>query len=118
MRKNYPPKSRDRQSERKACKATKEQYFRTSLGSSEGEEERDDYKTKALQQLYDVRHTDRLYKRLDKDQKDYFHCILKNPVTLIDVPAGTGKTTVAMMAGIDLLRRGEVDKLVYLRFPD
>jgi phosphate starvation-inducible protein PhoH len=63
-------------------------------------------------------HTDKLRKRLDEHQRAYAEAICSHTVTFVDAPAGTGKTTIAVMVGIEMLRRGEVDQLTYLRFPD
>lgn len=60
----------------------------------------------------------RFYKRLDKDQKEYYHSIMDNPVTCCNARAGTGKTTIATMAGLELLEQGNIAHIIYLRFPD
>lgn len=60
----------------------------------------------------------KLYKALDKDQLSFYNSIKTNIVTCCDAKAGTGKTTVAAMAAMDLLESDEVSKIIYLRFPD
>lgn len=63
---------------------------------------------------------DRYYNRLDKHQKAYYQSLLDKAasVVCVDSPAGTGKTTIAVMAGLQLLQQGEVDKIYYIRFAD
>lgn len=59
-----------------------------------------------------------LIKKLDNHQKAYYDSLLNNRVTCCNARAGTGKTTIAVMAGFKLLDEGYVRKLIYLRFPD
>jgi len=59
-----------------------------------------------------------LIKNLDNYQKAYYDSLLNNKITCSNSRAGTGKTTIAVMAGLQLLEEGAVRKLIYLRFPD
>ena len=43
---------------------------------------------------------------------------MTNHMTCCNAKAGTGKTTIAVMAGLQMLEEGKVRKLIYLRFPD
>ena len=75
----------------------------------------DEVKNLAYSQLYNTKSVDRLYKKLDEYQRWYYECLQKYRVVFVDEPAGTGKTTIAVMAGLDYVRDGK--KLVYIRFP-
>lgn len=57
-------------------------------------------------------------KKMDKYQKAYYKSLLSVPVTCCNARAGSGKTTIAVLAGLQLLEEGKVDKIVYIRFPD
>lgn len=57
-------------------------------------------------------------KKLDKYQQVYYKSLFENPVTCCDAKAGTGKTTIAVMAGLQMLERGDVGQFIYVRFPD
>lgn len=59
-----------------------------------------------------------LYKSLDKDQNKMFNSIIENKMTCCDAKAGTGKTTIAVMAAFKLLGTDVVNKIIYIRFPD
>lgn len=64
---------------------------------------------------------DRYYNRLDPYQKNYYNCLYaRDDLNLICVnsPAGTGKTTIAVMAALEKLREGNISKIYYIRFPD
>lgn len=71
----------------------------------------------AYAQLLQSRDSDRLYSRLDPYQKQFFADMQTFKVVFVDAPAGTGKTTVAVLAGLDGLRRQVYSQLVYVRFP-
>lgn len=71
-----------------------------------------------ISQLMDTKQVDRLYKKLDAHQIEYYDSIFNNKVTMVDAPAGTGKTTIAVMVGKELLAHGKVAQIVYIRFPD
>jgi phosphate starvation-inducible protein PhoH len=73
---------------------------------------------KAVAALMNAGHTDRLWKKLDVHQRAYVEAIRKHIVTFVDAAAGTGKTTVAVMEGLNMLRSGQVDQITYMRFPD
>jgi PhoH-like ATPase len=59
----------------------------------------------------------KLYKKLDNYQQNLKAAIEKYKLVFVDEPAGTGKTTITVMTGVDLLRANLVDKLIYVRFP-
>lgn len=59
-----------------------------------------------------------LLKKLDKDQLAFYNSMHTNLITCCDARAGTGKTTVATMAALDMLESDSVTKIIYLRFPD
>ena len=59
-----------------------------------------------------------LKKKLDGTQMKLYNSIIDNLVTCCNAKAGTGKTTVATMAAFDLLQKGIVTKIYYVRFPD
>lgn len=59
-----------------------------------------------------------LKSKLDGTQNKLYHSIVDNLVTMCNARAGTGKTTVATMAAFDLLQKGLVSKIYYVRFPD
>ena len=59
-----------------------------------------------------------LYQSLDKDQNKMFNSIIENKMTCCDAKAGTGKTTIAVMAAFKLLETDVVNKIIYIRFPD
>ena len=61
---------------------------------------------------------DGLLKSLDKYQKRYYDSLMHNPVTCCNAKAGSGKTVIAVMAGLQLLEQGKVDQIIYVRFPD
>lgn len=46
---------------------------------------------------------DRFYKRMSNEQHVMFDSILEVPFTFVEAKAGSGKTTVAFAAGIDML---------------
>jgi phosphate starvation-inducible protein PhoH len=54
----------------------------------------------------------------DEYQKRYMSNIQKFTFTGVDAESGTGKTTLAVYQGFEHLRKGLVDKLVYMRFVD
>lgn len=53
--------------------------------------------------------------KLNEEQKTAKAIILENPVTVITGAAGSGKTLLATITGLDLLFRKEVDKLIITR---
>lgn len=74
--------------------------------------------TYALEQLADRTSTDKLYARFDPLQKDMDTKIADHSVVFVDAEAGTGKTTIAVRKGLELLKQGKVDRIHYVRFPD
>lgn len=58
---------------------------------------------------------DSLYKRLDDDQKGLYKAIMEHKVVFVDEKAGTGKTFVAVYAGLQYVKQGK--KIIYVRFP-
>lgn len=74
--------------------------------------------TSALEQLASSIATDAMWLKLDSYQKDMDAKIDKYSVVFVDAEAGTGKTTVAVRKGLELLRQHKVDKIHYVRFPD
>lgn len=74
--------------------------------------------------LYDYingKEIDRYYNRLDPYQKNYYNALYsRDDIILVCVnsPAGTGKTTIAVMAALEKLREGSISKIYYIRFPD
>lgn len=71
----------------------------------------------AMEQLMNSKQRDRLYNRLDVHQKEYREAFEKFKMVLVDEKAGTGKTVVAVMAGLEHLRQGKCKKIMYVRFP-
>ena len=61
---------------------------------------------------------DRLKSKLDGNQNKLYRSIEDNLITCCNARAGTGKTTVATLACFDLLLKGVVNKIYYIRFPD
>ena len=71
-----------------------------------------------LLKLKDSQERDKLYSKLDEHQKNYYNCIIDKSVTCVNEKSGTGKTSVATLAALNLLGENKVNKIVYLRFPD
>lgn len=69
----------------------------------------------SLEYLFSNKDIDRYYQKLNNDQKEYYHALLEKDVVFVDAPSGTGKTTIAVMAGLHYLRQGK--QLIYIRFP-
>lgn len=61
---------------------------------------------------------DRLKNHLDGNQTNLYKSIEDNLITCCNARAGTGKTTVATLAAFDLLLKGIISKIYYIRFPD
>lgn len=55
---------------------------------------------------------------MDEHQAKYCSAIEHYRMTLVDDPAGTSKTTIAVAMGLQLLKAGKVDYIHYVRFPD
>lgn len=75
-------------------------------------------KASPTEQLMYSKDRDRFYGKLDEFQRAYYDSIIKKSVVCVDAPAGTGKTSVAVLAGLQMLAQGSISKLIYLRFPD
>lgn len=61
---------------------------------------------------------DRMYSKFDEKQKEFFASIQKNTFTYCEATTGSGKTTVATAALLDLLANGEINNIVYIRVAD
>lgn len=48
----------------------------------------------------------------NKKQKDMFNTIMNNRITFVHGVAGTGKTLIALMAGLECLKNGSVNQIV------
>lgn len=59
-----------------------------------------------------------LYGKMDVHQRKYTKNVRNHSVTFVDAASGTGKTTLALLVGMELLAKGSVGKIVYMRFPD
>lgn len=58
------------------------------------------------------------YKSLDGNQKQFFNALLDYQVVCCNAKAGTGKTTICALAGLDMLDKDMITKIIYIRFPD
>lgn len=58
------------------------------------------------------------YKSLDGNQKALYNALLDYKVVCCNAKAGTGKTTISTLAGLDMIEKGIVSKIIYIRFPD
>lgn len=56
----------------------------------------------------------------DEYQERYLRALKSSLVTFVDAPSGTGKTTLAVYQGLNLLMQptSNINKLIYIRFPD
>ena len=54
-------------------------------------------------------------KAKSKNQRDLLRSIYNNDITLCVGPAGTGKTHVSVGAGVDLLQRNKIEKIIITR---
>lgn len=84
-----------------------------SKQASEDKEER-----QAIDQIMNTQATDTLWERFDSYQRDMDRAIDAHSVVFVDAEAGTGKTTIAIRKGLELLRQGHVQRIHYVRFPD
>lgn len=64
------------------------------------------------------RSSESFYKSLDRNQKAFFNALLDYKVTCCNARAGTGKTTISALAGLDMLEKDMITKIIYIRFPD
>ena len=67
--------------------------------------------------LTDSKERDRVYKMYTDEQLLLYHAIEDKIYTVCNAKTGTGKTTVALHAGLNLLSSFTVKQLVYLRIP-
>ncbi len=68
--------------------------------------------------LSNSKERDRMYAKFDEHQKNFFHSVQDNIFTFCEASAGSGKTTVAAAAMLDLLAAGKINKIVYIRVAD
>ena len=61
---------------------------------------------------------DRMYARFDEHQKELFQSIKEHTFTFCEACTGSGKTTVATAALLDMLANGEIDRIIYVRVAD
>lgn len=75
---------------------------------------------KSTTQLFDTTQSDKFYNKLDNFQYEAYHCLVSknHNIIMFDESAGCGKTTLAWLAGLNLLRTGQVSKIFYIRLPD
>lgn len=71
-----------------------------------------------LYALQNNKDRDRMYSRFDEKQKAFFHSIQDHIFTYCEAGTGSGKTTIAVASLLDLLARGEINKIVYVRVAD
>lgn len=64
------------------------------------------------------RDCDKFYKKLDSLQREMYIGIMEKPIVFCNSKAGTGKTTIAVMAGLELLEQATISHIMYIRFPD
>lgn len=106
-RKNRSPRSSNKQSKRRE----KNNYNEPTKRYEDDDE-------KGFGALFNVYATEKLREKFDSFQKDYADAIGKYRVIFVDAAAGTGKTTIAVMRGLELLLAGKINKIHYVRFPD
>lgn len=65
-----------------------------------------------------MKEIDRFYNRLDDNQKELYDGLIdKNTIVVSsNSKAGTGKSTIAVMAALELLEEGRIDHIYYVRF--
>lgn len=68
--------------------------------------------------LMNSKERDRFYAKLDEHQRNYHTAILSKSVVCCNEKSGTGKTSVAVLAGLQMLAEGKVSKISYIRIPD
>lgn len=68
--------------------------------------------------LKNSKERDRMYSRFDEHQKALFHSIQEHVFTYCEACTGSGKTTVATAALLDMLANGDIDKIIYVRVAD
>lgn len=68
--------------------------------------------------LKNCKDRDRMYSRFDEYQKAFFQSVKEHTFTFCEAITGSGKTTIATAALLDMLANGEIDKIVYVRVAD
>lgn len=68
--------------------------------------------------LKNSKERDRMYSRFDEYQKNLFHSVQEHVFTYCEACTGSGKTTVATAALLDMLANGDIDKIIYVRVAD
>ena len=83
------------------------------------EEQGRDMKEEVIEAIMNRACTDRLYNRLDSKQKQVYHAIVgkDKEVIFMNCKAGTGKTLIMIMGGLELIRLRIVTGIDYIRVP-
>lgn len=65
-----------------------------------------------------MKEIDRFYNRLDERQKELYDALIDKSTIVVcsNAKAGTGKSTIAVMAALELLNQGRIDHIYYVRF--
>lgn len=63
---------------------------------------------------------DRFYKRMSDEQKRFYEALIDNETIIVcsNSMAGTGKSTIAVMAALELRDEGRINHIYYVRFAD
>lgn len=63
---------------------------------------------------------DRFYKRMNDEQKRFYEALIDNETIIVcsNSMAGTGKSTIAVMAALELRNEGRINHIYYVRFAD
>lgn len=63
---------------------------------------------------------DRFYSKLDDDQKRFYGALIDTNTIVVcsNSMAGTGKSTIAVMAALELMYEGRINHIYYVRFAD
>ena len=80
--------------------------------------EREMQNEKGFHSLYNIAATRKIWTRMDPKQRHYASSIGKSLVTMVNACSGSGKTSIAVMRGFELLKEGKVDRIQYVRLPD
>ena len=73
------------------------------------------FRDKDYVDLKNSKERDRMYARFDECQKELFASIQEHTFTFCEACTGSGKTTVATAALLDMLANGEIDCIYYVR---
>lgn len=76
------------------------------------------FRDKDYVDLKNSKDRDRMYARFDECQKELFASIQEHTFTFCEACTGSGKTTVATAALLDMLANGEIDCIYYVRVAD